>query len=796
MAQVTLVLVLMLCSIPDVSALPVPATVPDDVEAMFIDQTWNRTDQPVATTDVSRTWMWGEAVTQPMNEAYDGAAASYDSNGQAAMTRHDDERIVQYFDKARMEYDENRQADPPWNVTTGLLAKELITGELQLGDGLLVFTPGGSTIPLAGDPDSGDITPSYTQIAVTTTMDAYSDGQVIGKRLLPIEDPRNPGNFYLVPQFDAGVLSYGVTAVAVDVPTSHTVASVFWEFMNSDGVIFEHGQHVTGPLFQNPFYATGYPLGESVWTRTRVQSVEKDVLVQCFERRCLTYTPDNPVGWKVEFGNVGQHYYQWRYEQLGTEITGDVTGYALNDGYQQPSIITVETPDVTYAVQVQLLQNIVLPMAGSCFADESMTYVASRLDDVPVYFEESLRSNLQGNVINDESDDFITIVANRIWIGTEYLNETLVREGYATVSADPHATSDGWVRYPSPLMRERLLAAQELAQIEGKGFWGACDAPAEIAYLVFDVNGARLYLTDASGGQLRSVFLGSADDPVWSPDGSRIALSGLCVVTVGTMSTNCPVPGGREPSWSPDGSQLVFSESMEAEDGGTQSDLFIIDADGSNRRRLTSSLESDTYPKWSPDGSRIVFFRSSGRDSSELHLGDLFAIRPDGSGEVNLTDDPAAIDHAANWSPDGAWLAFSKFSNPETIPQTSDVYVMRPDGTELRRLSSDESDGQDAIWSPVGTTIAFDGLDGVYLINADGTDELYLTPGVNPSWSPDGSHLVVISKPDEYLDEHFVPNMYAYIVNADGSGRRKLTVDQVFEYSPVWSPVPVSPPEQ
>ena len=47
--------------------------------------------------------------------------------------------------------------------------------------------------------------------------------------------------------------------------------------------------------------------------KTTVVGIERNVLIQCLERRCLTYTPGNPDGWKVEFGNVGQHDYFWRY---------------------------------------------------------------------------------------------------------------------------------------------------------------------------------------------------------------------------------------------------------------------------------------------------------------------------------------------------------------------------------------------------------------------------------------------------------------------------------------------------
>ena len=60
-------------------------------------------------------------------------------------------------------------------------------------------------------------------------------------------------------------------------------------------------------------YVLGLPLTEPHWTRARVNGVERDVLVQLFERRALTYTPTNAPAWQVEMGNVGRHYHQWRY---------------------------------------------------------------------------------------------------------------------------------------------------------------------------------------------------------------------------------------------------------------------------------------------------------------------------------------------------------------------------------------------------------------------------------------------------------------------------------------------------
>jgi hypothetical protein len=91
------------------------------------------------------------------------------------------------------------------------------------------------------------------------------------------------------------------------------VAEPFWEFMNAEGLIDDNGQDATDDLFVDPFYATGYPITEAYWTTVDVNDVPTDVLIQCFQRRCLTYTPANVEGWQVEAGNVGWHYFQWRY---------------------------------------------------------------------------------------------------------------------------------------------------------------------------------------------------------------------------------------------------------------------------------------------------------------------------------------------------------------------------------------------------------------------------------------------------------------------------------------------------
>ncbi|MEZ4572367.1 MAG: hypothetical protein R2849_19030 [Thermomicrobiales bacterium] len=100
--------------------------------------------------------------------------------------------------------------------------------------------------------------------------------------------------------------------------TDHTIAEP--STMNSSGVIYRDGQYVTDTLFRRLTTRPGLPITEAYWADVKVGGVYKDVLIQCFERRCLTYTPDNPTGWQVEAGNVGLHYYAWRYAEEGGDV--------------------------------------------------------------------------------------------------------------------------------------------------------------------------------------------------------------------------------------------------------------------------------------------------------------------------------------------------------------------------------------------------------------------------------------------------------------------------------------------
>lgn len=253
---------------------------------------WARTDYPVAQGQVSRTWMWGpEAFSPVMVEPYAESPGS--------------ERAVQYFDKARMEIT-NPAADQNsiWYVTNGLLVVELITGKMQLGHNQ--FSNGmPAQVNVAGDLDDPD-GPTYATFAGLLDAAPLPLGSAI------IQQVDRAGHVHS----DGSLSAHGVSVGYIDNVTNHSIAAPFWAFMNSSGMVYENGQYGQAVLFQDPYFATGRPISEPYWAEARVAGTVRLVLVQCFERRVLTYTPGNPAGWLVEAGNVGLHYYSWRYGSL------------------------------------------------------------------------------------------------------------------------------------------------------------------------------------------------------------------------------------------------------------------------------------------------------------------------------------------------------------------------------------------------------------------------------------------------------------------------------------------------
>jgi VCBS repeat-containing protein len=278
------------------------------------ERTWARTDKPVADGVLARTWIWGpQANTGVMQEPY--------------LQSPGGERDVQYFDKSRMEINNpNAVDDGLWFVTNGLLVVELMSGMMQVGD-FQFEERSPADINIVGDPGYAE-TPTYADYADLRDNPAFAAGTVI---VATIDGDGNIGT-------NNDLAQWNVTASELAPLTGHRTASVFWEFMNSSGIVYENGEFVNDDLFLNPYYATGYPITEAYWSRVMLAGSEQWVLTQAFERRVLTYAPNNNPGFQVEAGNVGLHYYQWRYE---TPETGalNVTTFEFDGTTAQGSVL-------------------------------------------------------------------------------------------------------------------------------------------------------------------------------------------------------------------------------------------------------------------------------------------------------------------------------------------------------------------------------------------------------------------------------------------------------------------------
>jgi WD40 repeat protein len=284
---------------------------------------WNRTDWPVRTGDVSRSFIWGPrpfsvAVQEDYAEAPGG------------------KRLVQYFDKSRMELT-NPAGDQssPYYVTNGLLVVELMTGRLQLGDSKFENREA-ANIGVAGDPDDST-GPTYKALGKLTARADNATGILVAGSV------DREGNT----RFDVGDYGkkYQASYAYYEPATGHNIAGPFWSFLNqTDLVRTPDGKNVSGRLFDPVYYATGLPVTEAYWARVKVGGQVKDVLVQAFERRVLTFTPSNDPKWQVEMGNVGQHYYKWRYNKPVPPLLNNFPGKIV---YNTADGIYVVNPDGT-----------------------------------------------------------------------------------------------------------------------------------------------------------------------------------------------------------------------------------------------------------------------------------------------------------------------------------------------------------------------------------------------------------------------------------------------------------------
>jgi TolB protein len=284
----------------------------------------------------------------------------------------------------------------------------------------------------------------------------------------------------------------------------------------------------------------------------------------------------------------------------------------------------------------------------------------------------------------------------------------------------------------------------------------------------------------------------------------------ICISCAGTGGSRAKAKGGGDEQQEPPRSTIAFVSTRDDPAGSLRvaSEIYLMDGDGTNPRRLTKNTDGDAFPALSPDGKKIVF------DSTRLRAeGDppnasmLFLMNSDGSEQR-----PLRKGSSGTWSPDGRMIAFHASASgtgkpikpdPGAATSDSDIFVMNvQDVLENAAAAKNVTNNPAAIdddpdWSPDGLKIVFtshavtdDPLNSataeIYVINADGSgNPTRLTSNAEeeraPNWSPDGSRIA-------FMCRRGGRDFEICLMNMDGTGQVQLTDNTVADLTPSWSP--------
>ncbi len=217
-------------------------------------------------------------------------------------------------------------------------------------------------------------------------------------------------------------------------------------------------------------------------------------------------------------------------------------------------------------------------------------------------------------------------------------------------------------------------------------------------------------------------------------------------------------------AWSPDGRRLAFMS-----DRAGNFEIYLVNADGSDERRLTRVPEFDGHPVWSPDGRKIAFVRGV-RDRYGTLREEVWVMNADGSEQRSL-----GRGGGLTWSPDGRRIAFRSERTGK-----AELYLVNVDGSGSARLTRNPGADGDPVWSPDGKRIYFvrgrHGKSDVYAMNADGNRQRNLSRNPepphdgrdnSPAVAPNGRKIAFVSERSG--------TQQIYVMNPDGSGLRRLT---------------------
>lgn len=299
---------------------------------------------------------------------------------------------------------------------------------------------------------------------------------------------------------------------------------------------------------------------------------------------------------------------------------------------------------------------------------------------------------------------------------------------------------------PRPRVALGVLVAFALALVWGLLVGGARSATVTPGLIAFTRQDG-IYAIRTDGSPAVPVRRGGwAKYPqalAWSPDGSKLAFTAQGIWAMNADGTHLTRLAGAvwesySLTWSPDGRKIAFTSSR-----GGDSDIWVMNANGTSKHRLLRTPDlSEHQVDWSPDGRRIAF-DAQVNPYNPWGPSDIYVVKTDGRNLRNLTA-PRGRGWAGSpdWSPDGRRIVFLGSS-----PSEHGIYAMNANGRARVRLTGD---GLSPVWSPDGSEIAFvrgtvarPGSSDLYVMKANGTGMKALTHSraseASPEWQPSGT---------------------------------------------------------
>jgi Tol biopolymer transport system component len=252
------------------------------------------------------------------------------------------------------------------------------------------------------------------------------------------------------------------------------------------------------------------------------------------------------------------------------------------------------------------------------------------------------------------------------------------------------------------------------------------------------------------------------------------AMLGGGAASVDAATSASTVLTNDAPTWSADGRRIAFTAFRHG-----RGEIYAMNSDGRQQRRLTRNTAHDDHAAWSPDGRRIAFM------STRAGNAEIYVMNADGTAETRLTNDPKN-DYLPTWSSDGSRIAWRTDRDGN-----AEIYSMRADGTDVVRLTNSPAAETSPDWSSTGQ-IAFVSNRGsaafnVYVMEADGSNVRRVTTSQQshdqPDWSPDGRDILFIEEREGTLSQSDI-----FVIRSDGTTRRRITESEGRDDWPAFSP--------